>query len=106
MNKQKSIKPHAAGCLCCPQPEQTLLLETVLYQGFGGWHIEKDGKLFFMDNCNKEWEEFKTLEFFERKAKREPSADWRAVLFNPLHGETYQRQRGKWILIKQNEGFA
>lgn len=100
------IKPTHAGCLCCEGAATHLPLETVLYNGFGGWIITKDGGLFFSDDMDKEWEEFKTLAFIEDQAKQDPDHDWRAVCYTPLHGETYQRQNGKWLLVEQNEGFA
>jgi hypothetical protein len=106
MKKLKQREPHHAGCLCCQGAEKLLPLETVLYQGFGGWTITKDGELFFMDDTNKEWEDFKTLEWIEVQAKKFASCDWRAILDTPLLCEVYQRQRGKWVLVEQNLGFA
>lgn len=103
----KPIEPKAGGCLCCGNGAVSHLpLDTVLYQGFGGWHITKDGKFFFQDDSNKEWDQFKTLQYIENKAKRDANHDWRAECYTPLHGEVYQRQRGKWILVEQNLGFA
>jgi hypothetical protein len=100
-------KVKQIGCLCCGSNIETHLdLETVLYQGFGGWMITRDGKLFFMDDVNKEWDQFKTLEFIENKAKKDANHDWKAICDTPLHGEVYQRQRGKWLLVEQNQGFA
>lgn len=102
-----AIKPKRFGCLCCGSNVETHLpMDTVLYMGFGGWTITKDGEVFFMDDSDKEWEEYKTLEWIEKKAKRDPKHDWRAECFTPLHGETYQRQRGKWVLVEENAGFA
>lgn len=101
------IKPKRVGCLCCGSSNEThLAMTTVLYQGFGGWMILKDGELFHMEDNNTEWEDFKTLAFIEKKAKQSPNADWKAVCDTPLHGEVYQRQRGKWVLVEENEGFA
>jgi hypothetical protein len=104
--KLRSIKPHHAGCLCCPGAEKVLSMETVLSNGFGGWHIERNGELFFMDDHNKEWRQFKKMQYIENKAKKDTKADWKAINYTPLHGETYQRQRGKWVLVEQNMGFA
>lgn len=100
------IKPKLVGCPCCGSAETHLPMDTVLYNGFGGWTITKDGELFFIEDSNKEFEDFKTLEFIEEKAKHEPNHDWRAECFTPLHGETYQRQDGKWVLVEENAGFA
>lgn len=107
MIKLTPIENTCISCLCCGSSAQHLSLDTVLYQGFGGWQITKNGELFFMSDGNeKDWDEFKTLAFIEEQAKNEPDADWRAICDTPLHGETYQRQDGKWVLVEQNEGFA
>lgn len=104
--KLAPIKKKNFGCLCCESLGHELPMDTVLYRGFGGWTITKNGEYFFSEDMDKEWDEFKTLAWIEKKAKREPSADWRAICDMPLHGETYQRQRGKWLLVEENEGFA
>lgn len=101
------IKSTHVGCLCCDSNhEQVLPMDTVLCNGFGGWAILKDGEYFFSDDVDKEWEDFKTLQFIENKAKRDTNHDWQAVLNTPLHGATYQRQRGKWKLVAEDQGFA
>ena len=96
------------GCLCCGGTEKVLDLETRLYQGFGGWNITKDGKLYFEEpNIDKTWEEFKTLKEIENEAKKDPNHDWRAILDLPLRGGQYQRHGDdKWVLIESNMGFA
>lgn len=105
--KKETIQPTHHGCLCCPGAEQTLSMETVLYNGFGGWAIFKNGEPFFMDESNKEWEEFETLAFIEEMAQKEPDADWRAHCDTPLHNEVYQRHgENQWHLIEQGQGFA
>lgn len=102
-----AIEPKNVACLCCGSSHETHLpLDTVLYNGFGGWYITKDGKHFFADEVDKEWEQFKTLAYIEEQAKKSVNHDWRAILSNPLHGAEYQRQRGKWVLIEENLGFA
>lgn len=35
------------GCPHCPATEDKLEMDTVLYQGFGGYHVEKDGEVFY-----------------------------------------------------------
>lgn len=99
------IKKKNAGCLCCEGLGHELPLDTVLYNGFGGWSISKDGQMF-SDDMDKEWENFITLVQVEEMAAKEPDLDWRAICYTPLHGETYQRQNGKWLLVEENEGFA
>ncbi len=101
------IKPKRVGCLCCGSDIEThLAMDTVLCMGFGGWMITKDDNLFYMADPNSEWDECKRLEEIEKVAKRNTKSDWRAVCDTPLHGEVYQRQRGKWVLVEENPGFA
>lgn len=106
MEKLTPIKKKHRGCLCCEGLGHEIPLDTVLHNGMSGWTITKDGELFFADDYDKEWEEFKTLAFIEEYAVKEPDADWRAICYTPLHGETYQRQDGKWLLVEENQGFA
>lgn len=100
------IVPHHHGCLCCVGAEITLEMDTVLYNGFGGWSVTKDGDLFYEASPNGEWSDFSKLSDIEKYAAKSPNSDWRAICNTPLHGETYQRQNGIWFLVEQNEGFA
>lgn len=101
-----AIKP-VMHCNCCSSgTESHLSLDTILYNGFGGWSVTKDGELFYLDDNNTEFEDSKSLRFIEEQAAADPDHDWRAIGFFPLHGETYQRQNGKWVLVERNEGFA
>ena len=104
--KPKPLKNVHQGCLNCGGTEQILDMGTTLYNGFGGWHIEKDGEFFFSEDANKEWEENIKLKDIEKIAKRKPKCDWRAIFDLALRGGTYQRYRGKWYLIESNQGFA
>lgn len=107
VNYLPAIKPKRVGCLCCGSNVETHLpMDTVLYMGFGGWMITKNGELFYMADSNLEWEQFKTLADIEKSAKKDTKADWRAVCDTPLHGAVFQRQRGKWVLVEENAGFA
>jgi hypothetical protein len=81
-------------------------MDTVLYQGFGGYHVERDGECVYMGDPNGEWESFKTAGDVEKKAARATKHQWRIVLINPLRGATWERRRGKWHLIETNQGFA
>ena len=97
------------GCLNCGGTEQTLDLETRLYNGFGGWDVTKDGELYFMEpaHIEKEWEEWKQLKEIEEEAKKDPNHDWRCNFNLPLRGGSYQRHdNDKWVLIESNQGFA
>lgn len=99
------------GCLNCGGTEQILGLETRLYNGFGGWSITKDGKLYFEESPllseEKKWNEWKQLKEIEKEAKKDPNHDWRAIFDLALRGGQYQRHGdNKWVLIESNRGFA
>lgn len=105
-NWQPPLERMNVGCLCCGSLQLHLAFDTVLYMGFGGWSVTKNGEMFYWADSDTEWGDFKTLKDIESDAIKEPDADWRAVCDTPLHGETYQRQNDKWVLIEQNLGFA
>lgn len=102
----KKLPMSRGGCPCCPRTEDALALDTVLYQGFGGYHVEKDGEVFYWGGSNVEWDSFKTLADIEIDAKQAPEARWTVVLNNPLRGATWERHDGSWHLIETNQGFA
>ena len=105
--KLKPIKGGVAGCANCGYTEDVLPMDTVLYQGFGGWHITKNGEHYFSEDINKEWEENKKLSSIEEEARKEPNKDWRAHCILPLRDAVYQRQRkDKWVLVEKGQGFA
>lgn len=102
-----AIKPKNVGCLCCGSSDTShLSLDTVLYNGFGGYHATKDGEMFYEGDCNGDWNSFLTARNIEAYANNDPDHDWRIICFTPLHGETWQRQDGKWVLVDENLGFA
>jgi hypothetical protein len=106
MKKEEPIKGKHIGCLNCGGNESILPKRTRLYNSFGGYMITKNKELFFMEDVKTEFDKCKTLCFIERKAKLEPEADWRCILDLPLRNAEYQRQDGKWVLIKEGLGFA
>jgi hypothetical protein len=99
-------KVSRGSCLSCPGSDDILALDTVLYQGFGGYHVEKDGEVYYWPDSNLEWDAFKTLADIEKAAKRHPKSIWHVVLNNPLRGAIWERRRGSWHLIETNCGFA
>jgi hypothetical protein len=112
MTKRKllpAVEGRISGCLNCGYTEQRLPMNTRLYNGFGGWWIKKDRKLYFME-APKKWEERnkgKTLMYIEIRARLQPECDWQAVLDLPMRSAVYQRQgKNKWVLIKTGRGFA
>ena len=103
----KPIQGGHGGCLCCPSTKKLLRMRTRLYNSFGGWTITRNGKLYFTEDSDKEFDETKTLSYIERRAKLEPLKDWRAILDLPLRSAEYQRQgKSKWVLVKKGIGFA
>lgn len=100
-------KVHQGGCLCCPQTEDVLSMDEVLYYGFGGYTVKKDGEVFYKGDSDGNFNTFKRLKDIEEDAALEPDAKWEVVLFNPLRGATWERRpNGRWILTETNIGFA
>lgn len=108
MNKlPKDPNPVRGGCMQCPGTHDLLPLDEVLYMGFGGYTVTKDGNLYYEGDPNGAWEGFKTLAEIEVEAAKEPDADWRVVLNNPMRGGTWQRHGAEeWVLVESNMGFA
>lgn len=79
----------------------------IIAVGFGQAYATKNGKLFYDGEKDyDETETAKTVCEIEEIAKLDPDNDWRIVKDTPLHGETFQRQDGKWVCIESNRGFA
>lgn len=107
MKKLKPINGKQIGCLNCGGNKSKLPMRTRLYNSFGGWHITRNGKLYFEEKLNLDFSKNKTLSYIERRAKLDPNADWRAIVFLALRGATYQRQeKSMWVLVKEDQGFA
>lgn len=96
------------GCLNCPQTEEMLDLDTVLYNGFGGYKVTKNSKTFYEADPSVElpWEKYWKLSKIEKIAQNQ-RGKWRVILNNPLRGATWERKgKNKWVLIESNQGFA
>lgn len=92
-----------SGCLNCgPQPIE-LPLDSMLAVGFGAVSVTKNGKGAKAYDAG---EGEKTVQDIEDIASQDPDHDWRIAFFGPLSETEYQRQGGKWILIKKGQGFA
>ena len=101
------IKGGISGCLNCGYTADVLPMRTRLYSSFGGWHITKNGELYFSENVDTEYDDSKTLSYIERRAKLEPDNDWRAHCDLALRSAVYQRQgKSKWVLVQKGQGFA
>ena len=105
MKEEKKI--YRGDCPSCPGNEDYLSMDTVLYNGFGGYYVSKDGEEFYSGDPNGEWESFKTLKEIELEARINPGK-WKVILNNPLRGATWERNNKtcRWILKETNLGFA
>lgn len=100
------LKEFRGGCMLCPSSEDILAMNEVLYNGFGGYSVYKNNKLYYSGDPQGEWNSFKTLKDIEKVAKKEKGS-WKVVLDSPLRGATWRRNEvGQWILKETNQGFA
>lgn len=91
----------------CPGNHDLLAMDTVLYNGFGGYKVVKNGELYYVGDYDKDWEYYQTLEKIEQAARKEPEKDWRVILDLPLRSGEWQRHgENEWVLIKSGLGFA
>lgn len=100
---------HRGTCMNCPRTENFLPMDTVLYNGFGGYHVEKDGETFYEGDINGHWDSFLTLEEIEKRCKKDPNtvSIYEVILYTPLRGATWRRnKKGFWVLKETNQGFA
>lgn len=108
MKKKKTI--CRGTCPCCPQNEDILSMDEVLYNGFGGYHVMMNSELYYVGDPQGDWESFKTLADIEKEVQRInsefPRTRWKVILNNPLRGATWTRRKGKWVLTDTNQGFA
>lgn len=108
--KIKTVEVHRGGCLHCPGTEDLLALDTVLYQGFGGYTVFKNNEVYYEGDPQGDFESFKTLQEIEDMILVNPTPEgtaWKVVLNNPLRGATWKRTKpGKWELTETNLGFA
>jgi len=85
-------------------------MDRPLAVGFGDVTVTKNGKYLYSEMSyrrkNGDPSEYPTAQYAEDMAAKEPDEDWRVVFDGPMHGESYQRQNGKWVLIDSNRGFA
>ena len=94
------------GCIHCPQSHDVLAMDTVLYNGFGGYRVLFNGGSYYQGDPNGEWESYPTLRRFEMEARKK-QGKWEVVLDNPLRGARWLRiGNDHWMLTKTNQGFA
>ena len=111
MEKQNWIKPAikhiGKACACCGSVTEILPLETKLYLGYGGWNITKNGKPFFANDNDLQWEENKDLAHVETLIGEDTENEYVAIFDTALRDEKYQRHtKDNWVLIETGDGFA
>lgn len=101
-------KSYRGGCACCPKTEDELPLDTILYNGFGGYAVYKNKEHFFSEDPaeDKPFDEYRKLSDLEDEVNSDPNARWEVILNLPLRGATWRRKGHRWILVDTNLGFA
>ena len=102
------------GCLTCSTASWDLEMDRILAVGFGDAIASKNGKTVYSEmefmrgkkDIAMQDIDWVTAQVIEDMALKEPDCDWRIQFIGPMHGESYQRQDGKWVLIDSNQGFA
>ena len=112
----KKEKPYEGalhiGCLTCSTASRDLKMDRSLSVGFGDVVVTKNGNQVYSEmefrhaNNDPNFDKYPTAQYVEDMAVKEPDEDWRVIFHGPMHGESYQRQDGKWVLIDSNPGFA
>lgn len=105
--KQPPIPGKIVGCSCCGPNKGVYALESRFGVGFGSSGVTRDGESVWQETGREEWDELPPLQRFEDMAAADPDHDWRMFRFAPLREAEYQRHEpGKWVLIKEGQGFA
>lgn len=95
------------GCLNCPESEDILDIKTKLYNGFGGYAVYKDGKYFWAEIMNKDYEKCATVRKVENMVALDLKAKWEIKLDLPLRSAIWLREaKNKWVLTETGLGFA
>lgn len=111
---KQGIEGGAGGSLCCGGTSAILDVNTVLYNGYGGWSIQKNGSLFYCGEIDTDWEKEKSIADIDEEIDpstyphlSDPNDEYVAIFDSPLRSAKYQRhQKGNWVLIEKGEGFA
>ena len=98
---KEAVTRSNVGCLNCGAPPIILPSRACLAVGFGMVWVERDDQTLWAGD-----DEEMTALRWTRKANADPEHDWRIRFDGPMHGETYQHQDGKWIMVETNLGFA
>lgn len=103
--KQPAIAGKIVGCLCCGGNKEVYPLDRFFAVGFGASWVSRDGETVYAEGPNDD--HIPVLQQFEDMAAADPDHDWRMCRRGPLRDADYQRHdTGKWVLIREGEGFA
>lgn len=102
----KPAVPMWRGCLHAGPAPQVCPLTRHLAVGFGAVSLTRDGQVVWTgDEAFKRRP--KNVRWAENRAAADPAHDWRLRFESPLSGELFQRHApGRWVLVKQDRGFA
>jgi len=102
-------EPKTIGCwVCARKPPVVLPPDWSLGVGFGSVELIIDDKMAWLSISEEHGD--KTVAWLTEKFRRQLDAAECALLHfdQPLHDETYEfnKDDGKWYLVKQGQGFA
>ena len=104
--KEPALQGKQQPCLHAGVAEDIFPPDGRVCVGFGCAIVTCDGRVIF-DEGGREFEDCMTGAQAEVLAAADPDHDWRILLLAPLSEREYQRHdTGRWVLIKQGEGFA
>ena len=98
--------PLHLGCLNCSTASRTLPGRRHIAVGFGNACLLRDRLRVWSEAHAMNLDDCLTVRNATRRVRRDPNHDWRIVLHGPMHGETFQWQGDRWVLIESNKGFA
>ena len=94
-----------SGCLNCGLMHTELPPDAILGVGFGQASLTRDGRTIWYEG-SEDFESLISCADAEKLAAADPEHDWRIFYLGPLSDKEYQRQDGKWILVRTGMGFA
>lgn len=106
--KLPAIPGRQQPCLHAGVAENLFPADGAIAVGFGVATLTKDGECVYEEPREGGAEEsYMTGAQAEALAAADPDHDWRIYLMAPMSEREYQRHdAGRWVLVKQGEGFA
>lgn len=104
--KELAIEGRHGWCLNCGTRPSEFPMRDQIAVGFGFAALTRDGQVVWSED-NRPYEKCLSGRQAENMAAKDPDHDWRITLDSPLSGREYQRHGPrKWMLIRQDTGFA